>query len=55
VQIKRRIEEKNKLLRTMAAGGSGKDAAFAVVDVTEVMRAGLLVLLDANCWMFYWI
>jgi hypothetical protein len=33
--VKRRIEEKNKLLRAMAAG-TGREAAFAVVDLTEV-------------------
>lgn len=31
---RRRIDEKNKLLRQMAGGG--RDAAFAVVDLTEV-------------------
>jgi hypothetical protein len=35
LQVKRRIEEKNKLLRAMAAG-IGREAAFAVVDLTEV-------------------
>jgi hypothetical protein len=36
-QVKRRIEEKNKLLRAMAAG-TGREAAFAVVDLTEVRQ-----------------
>ena len=35
--MRRRIDEKNKLLRAMAA--SGKDAAYAVVDLTEVNNA----------------
>ena len=38
LQIRRRIDEKNKLLRAMAA--SGKDAAYAVVDLTDV----------SDCW-----
>ncbi len=37
-QIKRRIDEKNKLLRAMAAG-TGREAAFASVDMTEVNTA----------------
>jgi len=38
-QIKRRIDEKNKLLRAMASGGNSKDAAYATVDVSEVNNA----------------
>ncbi|KAJ9505745.1 hypothetical protein QJQ45_029246, partial [Haematococcus lacustris] len=37
-QVKRRIEEKNKLLRAMAAG-TGREAAFAAVDLTEANAA----------------
>jgi dynein heavy chain 2 len=32
--VRRRIDEKNKLLRAMA--GTGKESAYAVVDLSEV-------------------
>ena len=37
-QVRRRIDEKNKLLRAMAV--NGKEAAYAVVDLAEVSTTG---------------
>jgi len=49
MQIKRRIDEKNKLLRTMASSGgssgsSSKEAAYAIVDVSEASAASCTVI-----------